>query len=183
MSRILIVLLPLLASRLEAQAPPVDRLGPGQAMPFHVVDFVGGARSSGAGCPSVMINNERSRGVEIWTRSNTRAAFQWAAAVEEKLGAEAKLLAFLVVCDGSTKANLPVPDEVKRFVVGVPRNSPRRRFATADAEGSHALIVFLMDGKTIKSRLRFQPDELTPETRTKTVQQVIQFLDGPAPGE
>src|SRR6476661_6873297 len=36
----------------------------GQKMPFHVVDFFAGARTTGGGCPSVMNSNGKAKGVE-----------------------------------------------------------------------------------------------------------------------
>ena len=43
-------------------------LAVGQKMPFHVVDFMAGPHKGG-GCPSVMISNDKTRGIIIWTRT------------------------------------------------------------------------------------------------------------------
>ena len=76
-----------------------DGMNVGQSMPFHVVQFVGGARQSGKGCPSVMISNAHSRGLEIWASSPSEEVFQLASDLDSVLGDDQTHRGFMVMGD------------------------------------------------------------------------------------
>ena len=156
--------------------------GSGKSMPFHVVDFVAGARTEGAGCPSVMISNRRSRGIEIWSKSQAGGAVELAAALDGKLRDDHRARVFLVHFNGDSRKSYTAssPEQsLKNIIVAVPRSSRTALvFDKADESHDSGVIVFFMDRKVIKSRLRFKQAELAPDDIQALVETADKFLAG-----
>ena len=68
----------------------------GQNMPFHVVDFESGPKK-GAGCPSVMISNGKTRGILVWARKADGKVLEFAKGLQVSLGKSEKAQGYLVV--------------------------------------------------------------------------------------
>lgn len=157
-------------------------LRPGQAMPFHVVDFVAGPRSSGCGCPSVMINNSRSRGLIIWAVSGGETTDALTRRLDHELrGLEAPI--FLVVASGRTGKSYtlsPFVRELKTVQVAVPRSA---RTATllmnSQPEGGNAVVAFFLNGKVIEARVDLPEKELSSSRIESFAEQAKSFLAGP----
>ncbi len=153
----------------------------GDTMPFHVVDFVAGAKDSGCGCPSVMISNSRTRGVEIWSRSAGKEAFDLAAAVEKTLTKDSKQRMFLILFDDPDKESVAAQAKanlLSKCYVAVPRTSTSRKFKLADGANGSDLIVFFMDRKQIKARHSFKPGDLNKKTMDSLADEAKKFLTG-----
>lgn len=141
-------------------------------MPFHVVDFVAGARTKGGGCPSVMISNAQVQGVEIWSRTTDDQSFQLACALEAKLGDGNKKQGYLILFNDSLKKALAAkPDALKKFHVATPRSSTKALFDKADTSGKSGSLVFFLNRKEIKAAWAFAPGELTSKRIEAIVKQ------------
>jgi hypothetical protein len=165
----------------EKKEPPKIKYGfkVGEGMPFHVVDFIAGVREKGAGCPSVMISNARSRGLEIWTRSNDEQAFQLTAALQTKLGDGKKTQGFLLLFHRADKDVLVAKANqhgLKQIHVSVPRSIEKSIFQAADASGKSEVIVFFLDHKIIRASWSFAAGELTKERTEALVKAADTFL-------
>ena len=144
----------------------------GQTMPFHVVDFVAGAKSEGAGCPSVMISNDRSTGIEVWCRTKDENTLNLVKQLDRLPQDNRPRKIFVVLFDGTTRETYTVSQEertLKSVFVAVPRSKRTGQvFEKAVESAESSVIMFLMNQKVIASRIEFQPNELTPE-KIKTV--------------
>ena len=171
------------ASGQEDGTAPEVTLDPkvGNSMPSHVVDFVAGARQSGCGCPSVMMSNGHTRGVEIWSRSAGDVAFRLAGVLERKLPDDKKARAFLILFGTSGKDGLKAQADkhgLEKFHVAVPRRSTKRISQIVDRSNDSSLIIFLIDRKQIKLIRRFKPGEVNKEEMRAIVEETEAFLVG-----
>ncbi len=143
-----------------------------QTMPFHVVDFVAGAKNDGAGCPSVMISNGRSRGIEVWCKTKDERVLGLVKQLDLVSQKTKKGRVFIVVFNRTTRETYTVsPDEgtLKNVWISVPRSKRTGQiFQNAVETPDSNVIMFLMNRKVIASRSEFKPDDLTPE-KIKTV--------------
>jgi hypothetical protein len=165
----------------EKKDQPESKYGwkTGESMPFHVVDFIAGARDKGAGCPSVMINNAAGRGVIIWSRSADDQAFDLAAKLEAKLAESKNALGFLVPFGEAPKegwSKKAGQHALKKFQVATPRSSTKELFQQADPSGKSASIVFFLHRKQIQSVWALGATELTKERMQSLVQEAEKFL-------
>lgn len=151
----------------------------GNTMPGHVVDFLAGAMDHGCGCPPVMINNARTRGIEIWSARSNELAYKLAAALEPQLVNDKKPRAFLLQftdAEQDQSRQLAKKHGLKGFLVAEPRSSTKRRFKKADGDNESEIMVFLLDRKSVEATHRFKRGELTDETFQKLVAEASEFL-------
>ena len=158
----------------NAQEKKTDEYGlkVGQKMPVHIVEFFAGARKYGCGCPSIMVENAKGSGVEIWTRTNDDQPIQLASALEGRLGDGKKKQAFLMLFNDSLKkAIADKPDALKKFNVAVPRKEETGLLNDADPSGKAGTVVFLLNHKEITAVWTFPPGALTKDRIEEIVRQ------------
>ena len=150
----------------------------GQTMPLHVVHFVGGARDSGKGCPSVMISNARNRGLEIWANTLSEDVFKLAAELETCLDPDKENQAFIILGDKEDKqslAKIAKKYKLNKTTVCVPNSQKLFRAAKFTEESD--LHVFFMDRKMIKAKHRLKVSELTEAKRQDLIQEFREFFN------
>lgn len=153
----------------------------GECLPLHVVDFVGGVRDTGGGCPSVMINNRRTKGIEIWTRGTNDKTVALINSIEEEVASTPSLLAFVVSHDQDDRESLGELATRHNWAathVAVIR-SKRRSFEAADEPETTQWIVFFMDGKSIKEKRAYSSDQIDSDSIAKLIRDCRSFVTQP----
>lgn len=159
-------------------AEPTYGLDVGQRMRFHVVDFTGGARTDGAGCPSVMISNARKRGIEIWARAGGESEFQLAKSIDAVTPAHRYPLSYLIVFDKSAQPMLTKSasdHSLQRLQVAIPRSMKPSVLGNVESTQDPHVVVFFMDRKRIVRRHVFAENELDSAAIEKLASEAKQF--------
>jgi len=149
-----------------------------KSMAFHVVDFIGKGPQVG-GCPSVMINNSRKMGVEIWSRSLDDSAFELAAKLQDVLPTGKRPNGFLLVFDKPTPEAVARKSDkfaLKNFFVCSPRSSVQKLFSRADPDEEYSTIVFVEDRKEIKAVWQFPQGMLNEKAIVQVVNETRTLL-------
>jgi hypothetical protein len=148
-------------------------LAVGKKMPFHVVNFV--TDRGGAGCPSVMISNARTRGVIVWTRATDDGALRLAKALDETAVDGCRLCGFLVAFDEAGNGVRERAVDVKYMVLGKARSTAEREFDARGVDASIQTLVFFLDRKDILAMWSFAADELTDARIAEITEQARKF--------
>lgn len=145
----------------------------GQKMPFHVVDFATG--SFRQGCPSVMISNAKTRGIEVWSRTGDEKAFALASQFEGPLEKNRKAQGYLVFYMPPDKlADLAKKHDLQYMVVGKARTGSWQKMP-AIAAGD--VVVFFLNEKLITARWVLKSKDLDQATTKKIAEAAAKFLE------
>lgn len=156
-----------------AEAIPKEGLNVGDKMPFHIAEFVNGEDKNTSGCPSVMIANSRGRGVIVWCRRDSKAAFDLARHLDEL--ETTSLRRFLVAFDADPETLEERCQSYRNLRAGRARQSSQIQLDQRGVEPTTQVLVFFLEGKLIQSKWTFGDADLNQDQIKKLCEAARNF--------